>query len=213
MDSNLNQLNQLLEENKDVILSLGVNEIHRNRLVQYCENLVKANLELNLFSRKMSMKDLVENHIFDSLLALSEFQKLDFENLGDFGSGGGLPGLILAACFPEKQIHLFEKSPKKRQFLEAQNQYLNNITVYDEVNDKYLGKLDLVTARAFKPLDVILKLSRKYHQSGGKYLLFKGRLETIKEEIHLSKLKNEPQLIQLNSPFLKVERYLVKIGF
>ena len=117
MDSNLNQLNQLLEENKDVILSLGVNEIHRNRLVQYCENLVKANLELNLFSRKMSMKDLVENHIFDSLLALSEFQKLDFENLGDFGSGGGLPGLILAACFPEKQIHLFEKSPKKRQFL------------------------------------------------------------------------------------------------
>jgi 16S rRNA (guanine527-N7)-methyltransferase len=201
---------ELMNSYKQTALELGVSEEAYLGLIGYTERLWEANEELNLFSRKMPIKDLVENHIFDCLLALKDFQAFKFTKLADFGSGGGMPAIILAICFPNATVRLFEKSPKKRQFLESQIDFVPNIEVYEEVNSEYLEDIDLITARAFKPIEIILKLSRPYFKSGGRYLLYKAKQDVIQQEIKDARLKNY-ELIKLESPFLEVERHLVRI--
>lgn len=203
---------KILENHKEKALELGLNEEQFSNLVSYVERLWAANNELNLFSRKMPPEDLVENHIFDCLIAIPEFRNYEFKRLADFGSGGGMPGVILAIAFPECEILLCEKSPKKRKFLEAQAKILGNIKVLDEVSDKYLSGVDLVTARAFKPISVIHKMSRDYSSKGGKYLLYKALRETIDLELKEAKLKGSLRIIELKSPYRDVERNLVAIN-
>lgn len=74
--------------------------------------------------------------------------------------------------------------------------------------------VELVTARAFKPIDVILDMSRDYYKRGGKYFLLKGRKEKIDEELLLARKKFkelEVEISQLQSPVMDVERHLVLI--
>jgi len=71
-----------------------------------------------------------------------------------------------------------------------------------------------VTSRAFKPVDVILDISRKYYARNGKYFLLKGRREKIDEEILLARKKFKELKVdikELKSPNLEVERNLVLI--
>lgn len=201
---------EILEKHKEKAIELGLNEEQYQALKAFVGNLWSANMELNLFSRKMPPEDLIENHIFDCLIALPHFKKTDFTVLADFGSGGGMPSVILALAFPDKEIRAFEKSPKKRDFLQKQADLIPNLKIYAEVADSKLDGVDLVTARAFKPLDVILKLSRKYHQSGGSYLLYKAKKESVEQEIIDARLKMEPKIIELSSPYREVERCLVE---
>ena len=77
-----------------------------------------------------------------------------------------------------------------------------------------MKNIDLVMARAFKPLDVLLDVSRNYYQNGGKYFLLKARREKIEEELQLAKKKFKDLQVQikpLSSPVLEVERHLVLI--
>lgn len=77
-----------------------------------------------------------------------------------------------------------------------------------------LDKVQIVTARAFKPIDVILDITRAYHAKNGKYFLLKGRQEKIDEEFQLAKKKFKDLKIKsmpLKSPVMDVERHLVVI--
>ena len=77
-----------------------------------------------------------------------------------------------------------------------------------------LKEIEIVSARAFKPIDVILDMSRNYYGKGGKYFLLKGRAEKIDEEMTLAKKKFKDltaKIETLHSPLLEVERHLVLI--
>ena len=89
-----------------------------------------------------------------------------------------------------------------------------NLQVHGEIPQD-LKEIELVTARGFKPLDVILDVSRHYHKKGGKYFLLKARREKIDEEVALmhKKFKTaQVQIQELKSPVLEVERHLVLIS-
>ena len=198
---------------KSIILSLGFGEEKFPLLISYVERLWAANLELNLFSRQMQSQALVDNHVVDCVLALQHLP-LEAKVIADLGSGGGLPGVIFAIARPHVKFVLYEKSPLKRGFLSSCRELAPNFEIRAEITEKIEG-VDCVTARAFKPLDVILEMTRGYFLSGGKYALLKGRKEKIDEEIELSikKFKNvKCQLIALKSPLLEVERHVVKIN-
>lgn len=124
-----------------------------------------------------------------------------------------MPAVIYAIQFPETQFHLFEKSPKKQEFLRRCQGIAQNIQVHAEI-PKALSNIDLVTARAFKPLDVILDVSRSYYQKQGKYFLLKGRREKIDEELQLAQKKFKDlkyEIVALKSPLLEVERHVILI--
>lgn len=202
-------MNELLKA-KSHILNLGFSETYLPVLDEYFQALVAANEDLNLFSRQMSLQELVDNHFIDCLLPLSYFPE-SVKHVADFGSGGGLPAIIYAIQFPHRRFTLYEKSPKKQDFLKSLKFLVKNIDVQGQIPLE-LPKVDLITARGFKPIDVILDVSRHYYENGGKYFLLKGKAEKIEEELTLARKKFKkinPQIKKLNSPVLEVERHLV----
>ncbi len=194
------------------ILNLGFSESHVDRLEKFLELLWKRNSELNLISRKMSKEELIDNHVIDCLLPMPLFPA-NAKSVADFGSGGGLPSVLFAIQFPEVEFKLFEKSALKQNFLNECKIFAPNIQILGEIPPR-LSEVDLVMARAFKPLDVILDMSREYFLSGGHYFLLKGRMEKIQEEENLARKKFPSlklKIEKLSSPVLEVERNLVLI--
>lgn len=205
-------LSQTLLKRTPLILELGFSEAGLPKLKAYLELLWASNEELNLISRKMTAEELINNHVIDCLLPIKQFPK-QIKAAADFGTGGGLPGIIYAIQFPNVQFHLFEKSPKKQDFLESCKKIAPNIQVNGDIPLE-LKNIDVVVARAFKPIDVILDVSRNYYKNGGKYFLLKGRKEKIDEELVLAlkKFKDLKVTVEpLRSPVLEVERHLVQI--
>lgn len=200
------------EKRIPMILELGFREEALPMLKAYVNFLWASNEDLNLISRKMGFEDLVDNHIIDCLLPLRMFPT-ELKNVADFGSGGGMPGVIYALQFPETTFHLYEKSHLKQDFLNLCKKIAPNIQIHGDI-PLILNNTDLIMARAFKPVDVILDMSRGYYRNKGKYFLLKGRREKIDEEIALAlkKFKDlEVRIEALKSPALEVERHLILI--
>lgn len=194
------------------ILELGFPEAALPKLKAYLELLWSSNEELNLISRKMTFEELLDNHVIDCLLPFKYFPK-NIKAAADFGSGGGLPAVIYAIAFPEISYTTFEKSKLKQDFLKKCVSIAPNLNVQGEIPPK-LTNIDLVTSRAFKPIDVILEFSRDYYKNGGKYFLLKARKEKIEEELKDSRKKFKDlkvEILPLQSPVLEVERHLVLI--
>ncbi|CAE77969.1 16S rRNA (guanine(527)-N(7))-methyltransferase RsmG [Bdellovibrio bacteriovorus] len=205
-------MSEHFEKRRPVFLQLGFNEAALPQLKAYLDLLWSSNEELNLISRKMTYEELIDNHVIDCLLPIKDFPK-DVKVAADFGSGGGLPGVIYAIQFPNVEYHLFEKSKLKQDFLNRCVSIAPNLRIHGEIPPK-LEKIEVVTSRAFKPVDVILEFSRDYYKKGGKYFLLKGRKEKIDEEVALArkKFKDLKVTVQpLSSPVLEVERHLVLI--
>jgi 16S rRNA (guanine527-N7)-methyltransferase len=130
------------------------------------------------------------------------------------GSGGGFPGIILAILKPDCEIHLLEKSQKKCYFLNKtkDNLKLKNVSVLktkiDEKNQ--LGQYNVITARAFSSTKNILDLTKNNLKKKGKYLLLKGRLEKIEEEMSaINKNNYKYEIIKLEND--NYERHIVQI--
>lgn len=195
-----------------ILLQLGFKDEGFAQLEAYLKLLWSSNEDLNLISRQMSFEELIDNHVVDCLLPLAHFP-VGLKNVADFGSGGGLPGVLYAIQFPNTKFHLFEKSPKKQNFLRKCQALVGNIEIHGEI-PKDLKNIDLVMARAFKPLDVILEVSRNYYKNQGKYFLLKARKEKIDEELILAQKKFKDlkiKIVPLKSPVLEVERHLVLV--
>lgn len=196
-----------------IIKDLGFREAALDKLKKYVDLIWSANEDLNLVSRKMTFEDLVDNHVIDCLLPLKHFPK-HIKKIADLGSGAGLPAIIYALHFSTSEFHLYEKSPKKQDFLKSCSSLGKNFHVHGDIPLNF-ESIDLVIARGFKPTDVILDMTRNYYNSGGKYYLLKARAEKIEEELQLAtkKFKSlKAEILNLTSPVLQVERNLVLIN-
>lgn len=201
-----------LELRKPIILQLGFSEPSFPHLQKFVQTLWQANEELNLFSRQMTFEDLVDNHIIDCLLPLSFFPS-NARKIADFGTGGGLPGILYAIHFSKARFQLFEKSPKKQIFLNSLKSFVPNIEVQGLI-PSILPGVDLIMARGFKPLDVIIEMSAEHFKNSGHYFLLKGKIDKIEEELSIARKKTKnlaPRIERLKSPVLDVERHLVLI--
>ncbi len=201
------------EKRIPIIKELGFQSEAIPTLQNFVEFLWEANDHLNLVSRKMTFEELIDNHVIDCLLPLKHFP-VESKLVADFGSGGGLPGVVYAIRFPNTPFRLYEKSRLKQDFLKQCQQFAPNITVLGEIPPQ-LGQIDLIVSRAFKPIDVILDMTRSYYDKGGKYFLLKARKEKIDEESALAKKKFKvlkAEVLALSSPVLEVERHVVLIN-
>ena len=93
-----------------------------------------------------------ERHIFDSLRA-APF--MTGRTTGyDLGSGGGLPGLVLAIVLPDLALTLVEVRRNRAVFLQVvvEELQLRNVVVYNRRAETLRERSDLCLARAFAPL-------------------------------------------------------------
>jgi len=194
----------------DKLAGLGVEADALERLSAYLERLWAANRERNLVSRKMCAEVLVREHLMDCLIALPYLPRASV--VADLGSGGGLPAIPLAILNPETRFLLYEKSPVKCQFLESLRDLAGNVAIMGRIPDQGLpSEVDLVVARAFKPLNTILSMTRVYHRRGGRYLLYKGRRERCLEEIAAAGVAAHLQRLEPVGD--AEERHLICLGF
>lgn len=103
----------------------------------------------------------------------------------DVGSGGGLPGLVLAATRPDLQITLLEPLLRRTVFLGEciEELGLGNAQVVRGRAEEWVGRLgaDMVTARAVAPLDRLVGWCLPLLRPGGSMLAFKG--DTAESEL------------------------------
>ena len=149
-------------------------------LVKYENYLIKSNKTLNLIG-KSTINEIWLRHFLDSSQVIDFIDK-NTKNLIDLGSGAGFPGLIIAILAKDRKIRLevklIEKSPKKASFLREIVNYLNlNVEVLNINALTYAQKLeaDIIVARAFKPLKIILQLLDKNTENWKKVFLFLGK--------------------------------------
>ncbi len=153
----------------------------------------KKNREINLISRKIKEKSSIRRrHIIDSMQII-DFVDLNFNTTTDLGTGGGMPGIIVAIIMKKlhnkMKVNLYEKSFNKCVFLREVSKKLKLNT---EIIQKDIFSIrnictGTIMSRAFKPLPVILDLINNNFNKYKNIILFMGSTgkkvlrETMKE--------------------------------
>ncbi|MFO0348489.1 MAG: 16S rRNA (guanine(527)-N(7))-methyltransferase RsmG [Alphaproteobacteria bacterium] len=146
------------------------------RLDAFADLLLTWNRRINLVSAQ-DAAGLRQRHIEDSLQLLP-LLPVGQGPLLDIGSGGGFPGLVLAAAAPGRAVHLVESDRRKAAFLAtaAARLGLPQVVVHAaRAEDLDLPAMAGLTARAFAPLVRILPLAGRFLARDGVAILPKGR--------------------------------------
>ena len=148
-------------------------------LEQFRQTILEKNKVINLISKETEDKSR-ERHIIDSAQII-DLIDLNSPVCTDIGSGSGLPGIVLAIIMKHKKsnmkFRLYEKSFHKSNFLkEVTNKFNLNVEVYqkDIFSEKNLSS-DIIVARAFKPLPVILNIIKNNFKLFNEVILFLGK--------------------------------------
>ena len=156
---------------------LGFSDSSIKKLKKFHNYLLEYNKRYNLIS-KNTEKSIWNRHILDSAQIIKFIDESKDNNIVDFGSGAGFPGLIIAFYNENVRFHvkLYEKSPVKRAFLRNIKKELDikNIDIENDVYEKKI-EADVVVCRAFKKLDEILKISREIVKKPHKLIILKGK--------------------------------------
>ena len=141
--------------------------------------ILKKNKEINLISLNTEAISRAR-HILDSAQIIDFIDKND-KLCTDIGSGSGLPGIVLAIIMKYRKsnmkFHLYEKSFHKSNFLkDVSKKFDLNTKVFQKniFHEKNL-KTDLIVARAFKPLPVVLDLVNLNFEKFKNIILFLGK--------------------------------------
>lgn len=126
----------------------------------------------------------VDDHLADSLVALEFEEVRAATTFADLGSGAGLPGLPLAIALPEATVHLVESSKRKCEFLQRAIREcdLSNVEVVYARIEQWTASVDVVTARALAPLDVVTEYAAPVLRVGGTLVVWRGRRDLQAEQ-------------------------------
>lgn len=186
---------------------------------KYIGEIILFNSAYNL-TNTSDYDEIAVKHVLDSLSAASIIEKIaenlqsELKSLGnskiriaDIGSGGGFPGIPLAAALPDFDFVLVERMDKRCAFLENEAAILGlkNVSVMKTEAEKIPPEsFDLVTFRAFRPLDkkmamTLLSIIKK----DGTIAAFKAKKTNIQDEMeNIREIVREYKIFPLRVPFL-----------
>lgn len=120
----------------------------------------------------------------------------------DIGSGGGIPGLVIAIARPDLAVHLLEATGKKAEFLAKASSELGlAVTVHQGRAEELCvgplaGAFDIVTARAVAPMDRLVLWASPFLRVGGTLHAIKGdRWRTELEEAKRSLVRADLEVV------------------
>jgi 16S rRNA (guanine527-N7)-methyltransferase len=116
-------------------------------------------------------------HVLDSLQAVPIVKRFE-GSIADVGSGGGAPGIPLAAAFPERTVTLIESQARKCRFLERfERDFPNLRIVCGRAEEQEVDFFGVVVAKALASPPVALEWCLPLVKPGGAAILFVGALE------------------------------------
>jgi 16S rRNA (guanine527-N7)-methyltransferase len=204
--------NPSLPEQLDALLQalpLQASPGQRAQLLDYLALLQRWNRVYNLTAVR-DPQQMLSVHLADCLALVPSLTTHKPKRLLDVGSGGGLPGLILAVMLPELDIVLNDAVQKKCAFLQqaAVELRLPQVSVvHGQVQGLSLPKFDCITSRAFSDLGTLLQLTSPLLAEGGCWAAMKGHVP----DAELAALPDDMQahVESLRVPGLHAQRCVV----
>ena len=215
-------MDNLIFNSYSKISNLNVSRETCNELESLITMIQEKNQKINIISKKTYEKEAIrERHIIDSAQII-DFVDLNYNTTSDLGTGGGMPGLIIAIVMKrikiDMKINLYEKSYHKCAFLREVSKKLNLNT--EVIQKDIFGIKNVETgtimSRAFKPMPVILDLVNENFRKYKNIILFMGNSgrkilnETPKEwDLDYEERKS---ITSKNSFILNIKRIKKKIS-
>ena len=191
-------------------LGLSLSDEALGLLLKYQDALVLWNKAYNLTAIR-DPKEMLVKHLLDSLSILKDLPE---GRLLDIGTGGGMPGMIIALCQPERNCVLLDSNGKKIRFLKqfiADLKLKNVIAVQTRVENedsiRDLGQFDVITSRAFASLTDFVDASKPYMHDQTIIAAMKGLVPS--DEIEQIKNEFTCEVIELRVPRLDEQRHLL----
>ena len=192
-------------------MCLDVSLETQQKLLAYLVLLQKWNKVYNLTAVRDPL-EMVTLHLLDSLSVLPYIKT---KNLLDVGSGGGLPGIVLAICLPNLLVTTIDTVQKKAIFMRQVKGELglDNLQIVHARVESFMPdeKFEVIISRAFSELVMFVNLTKNLLAQNGQWLAMKGQMQHLElAVIELESLKIKVrQIIPLTVAGLNAERHLV----
>ena len=168
-DADLEELQAALQR-----YGLSVPESQVPLLQAYCRGLWEWNERLNL-TRHTDWDKFVSRDLLDTIHLAEQLES--GEAVLDVGTGGGVPGVVLAILRPDLNVSLAESVGKKARAVEAILEPLElSVTVYAQRAEQVLAerRFDALVARAVGPLWKMCTWLQPHWHAFGRLLAIKG---------------------------------------
>lgn len=193
-------------------LGLNLSDVQIQQLLGYMALIQKWNKVYNLTALR-DPADMLTHHLLDSLTAvapLTRHTQGQAIRLLDVGSGGGLPGVVLAICMPELNVTCVDTVAKKAAFVQqvAVSLKLPNLRGLHARVESLTDPYQVICSRAFASLPDFVTWSRSALAEGGVWMAMKGKhpqseMDALPPDVRVFHV--EP----LTVPGLDVERCMV----
>jgi 16S rRNA (guanine527-N7)-methyltransferase len=193
-------------------LGLNLSAEQQQRLLNYMALIQKWTKVYNLTAVR-DPAEMLTHHLLDSLTAITPLTRHTLGQpirLLDVGSGGGLPGVVLAICMPELTVTCVDTVAKKAAFVQqvAVSLRLSNLRGLHARVETLTDPYQVICSRAFASLPDFVTWSRSALAEGGVWMAMKGKhpqdeIDTLPQDVKV--LHVEP----LTVPGLDVERCMV----
>ncbi|BBE30682.1 ribosomal RNA small subunit methyltransferase G [Tepiditoga spiralis] len=188
----------LNKNNVNFLQSYDIPKEKQEKLIEYTKMLIEYKSNLT------SIKDInkaFEYHIIDSLTPFLKIT-LNGKRFVDVGTGGGVPGIPLAICYPDINFFLVESIKKKTNALKIFKDVLNldNVFIFnsriEEFANNHKDEFDYGTCRALARADVALEYTVPLIKKFGKVFLYKGPAFKEEEKLFADKASQILKVIQ-----------------
>jgi len=193
-------------------LGLNLSEAQVQHLLDDMALIQKWNKVYNLTALR-DPADMLTHHLLDSLTAIAPLTRHTQgqpTRVLDVGSGGGLPGVVLAICMPELNVSCVDTVAKKAAFVQqvAVSLKLPNLCGIHARVESLTDPYAVICSRAFASLPDFVTWSRSALAEGGVWMAMKGKhpqdeITALPADVHVFHV--EP----LSVPGLDVERCMV----
>ena len=195
-------------------LGLSVDGPAQQQLLDYMALIQKWNKVYNLTALR-DPQEILSHHVLDSLSAVAPLMREarlfgEAFSFLDVGSGGGLPGVVIAICCPNVSVTCVDAVSKKAAFVQqvAASLRLGNLKGVHARVETLTGPFDVIGSRAFASLPDFVNWSSGTLAPNGIWMAMKGKLP--EEEIAaLPPISQLFHVEQLHVPGLNAERCMV----
>ncbi|SDZ05985.1 16S rRNA (guanine527-N7)-methyltransferase [Variovorax sp. YR266] len=192
-------------------MGVALSDLQGEQLLAYGTLMLKWNKVYNLTALR-DPGSVLTHHLLDSLAAVAPLQRewVGKGKLLDVGSGGGLPGVVIAIMRPDLEVSCLDAVAKKAAFVQqvAAELELSNLRGLHARVESLVGSYEVISSRAFASLPDFFNGSMNLLAPGGVWLAMKGKVPTD-ELAALPKGVAVFHVEQLTVPGLDAERCIV----
>ena len=192
-------------------MGVELSDAQGEQLLAYGTLMLKWNKVYNLTALR-DPASVLTHHLLDSLAAVAPLQR-EWAGKGkllDVGSGGGLPGVVIAIMRPDLEVSCLDAVAKKAAFVQqvAAELELPNLRGLHARVESLAGSYEVISSRAFASLPDFFNGSINLLAPGGVWLAMKGKVPTdelaaVPEGVSVFHVE------QLTVPGLDAERCIV----